>query len=83
MQFPIPYIPSTSYKGGNGFGASRELVRHGLMHAANDLAAPPGTPVLAMDIGVVIGGPYQFFRETLALEIKHPHFIARYCSAVT
>ena len=79
MQFPIPYIPSTSYKGGNGFGASRELVRHGLMHAANDLAAPPGTPVLAMDIGVVIGGPYQFFRETLALEIKHPHFIARYC----
>jgi murein DD-endopeptidase MepM/ murein hydrolase activator NlpD len=77
--FPLPYVPSASYKGGNGFDASREKVRTGLKHAANDLAAPPGTPVLAMDFGTVINGPYSFFRGTFALEVKHPHFIARYC----
>src|SRR5262245_2726558 len=68
-----------TYKGGNGFGGSREKVRPGLMHAANDLAAPPGTPVLAMDEGVVLAGPYEFFRGTYALEVRHPQFIARYC----
>lgn len=79
MKFPLPYVPSTSYKGGNGFGASREKVRAGLRHAANDLAAPPGTPVLSMDEGVVLRGPYPFFRGTYALEVQHPQFIARYC----
>src|SRR5262249_5333334 len=66
-------------KYGNGFGASRDGVREGLKHAANDLAAPPGTPVLAMDRGVVIRGPYDFFFGTSALEVQHPQFIARYC----
>jgi murein DD-endopeptidase MepM/ murein hydrolase activator NlpD len=79
MRFPLPFVPITSYKGGNGFGASRDKVRPGLKHAANDLAAPPGTPVLAMDGGVVLRGPYPFFRGTHALEIQHPQFIARYC----
>ena len=79
MKFPLPYVPTITYKGGNGFGASREKVRKGLKHAANDLAAPPGTPVLAMDEGVVLRGPYPFFRGTSALEIQHPQFIARYC----
>ena len=79
MQFPLPFVPTTSYKYGNGFGASREKVREGLMHAANDLRAEPGTPVLAMDDGVVIDGPRAFFRGTYELAIKHPGFIARYC----
>jgi murein DD-endopeptidase MepM/ murein hydrolase activator NlpD len=80
MKFPLPYVPTKTYKGGNGFGASRDNVRKGLKHAANDLAAPPGTPILAMDSGVVIGGPYEFFKgPTFALEIQHPQFIARYC----
>ena len=79
MKFPLPFVPTITYKGGNGFGASRDRVRKGLKHAANDLAAVPGTPVLAMDEGIVIRGPYRFFFETYALEVKHPQFIARYC----
>jgi murein DD-endopeptidase MepM/ murein hydrolase activator NlpD len=79
MQFPLPFIPTVSYKGGNGFGASRERVRAGLRHAANDLRAEPGTPVLAMEDGLVIDGPHEFFRGTFDLAIKHSQFIARYC----
>jgi murein DD-endopeptidase MepM/ murein hydrolase activator NlpD len=79
MRFPLPYVPSRSYRGGNGFGASRERVRAGLRHAANDLIGPPGTPVLAMDTGSVVRGPYLFFRGTYALEVQHPQFLARYC----
>jgi murein DD-endopeptidase MepM/ murein hydrolase activator NlpD len=78
MRFPLPFLPTKSYKGGNGFGASREKVRPGLMHAANDLAAPSRTPILAMDGGVVLSRPYYFYSGTYALEIKHPQFIARY-----
>jgi len=36
-----------------------------------------------MDWGIVIGGPYQFFRGTFALEIKHPHFIANALLRIT
>jgi hypothetical protein len=78
MRFPLPYVPTQSYRGGRGFGASREKVRKGLRHGAVDLMAPPGTPVLAIDDGVVIGGPSPFFRGTYALEVKHPSFVARY-----
>lgn len=80
MRFPLPFVPTTSYKGGNGFGASRELVRKGLKHAANDLAAPAGTEVLAMDEGVVLSAPLkEFFLGTYDLVVQHPQFIARYC----
>jgi hypothetical protein len=79
MRFPLPFVPALSYKGGNGFGASREKVRAGLKHAANDLAARKGTPVLAMDWGIVLSDAKPFFRGTYALEIRHPDFIARYC----
>ncbi len=79
MRFPLPFVPTTSYKGGNGFGGNRDNVRMGLKHAANDLAADPGTPVLAMDDGVVLQDPYPFFFNTFALEVRHPQFIARYC----
>jgi murein DD-endopeptidase MepM/ murein hydrolase activator NlpD len=79
VRFPLPFVPKTTYKGGNGFGADRSGVRAGLRHAANDLAAVPGTPVLAMACGQVIRGPYLFFFDTYALEVRHPDFIARYC----
>jgi murein DD-endopeptidase MepM/ murein hydrolase activator NlpD len=61
MKFPLPYVPTTTYKGENGFGGNRDKVRKGLRNAANDLAAPPSTPVLAMDDGVVISKPYSFY----------------------
>ena len=70
MKFPLPFVPTTSYKGGNGFGGSRDKVRKGLKHAANDLAAAAGTPVLAMDAGIVIRGPDPFFHGTSAIEIR-------------
>src|SRR5262245_38499234 len=78
MRFPLPFVPNTSYKGGNGFGGKRDRVRQGLRHAANDLAAPPGTPVLAMDSGIVMRGPYSFYSGTFAIEIQHPQFLCRY-----
>jgi murein DD-endopeptidase MepM/ murein hydrolase activator NlpD len=79
LRFPLPFVPAQSYKGSNGFGGSREKVRAGLRHAANDLRAEPGTPVLAMADGLVLANPYLFFRGTYALEIQHLGFIARYC----
>lgn len=79
MRFPLAYVPTQSYRGGRGFGASREKVRKGLRHGAVDLIAPAGTPVLAMDEGVVVRGPSPFFRGTYALEVQHPAFLARYC----
>jgi murein DD-endopeptidase MepM/ murein hydrolase activator NlpD len=82
MRFPLPYVPTTSYKGANGFDGNRDNVRAGLRHAANDLKAPPGTPVLAMEDGVVLADPYWFFDKkspTYAMEVKHSRFIARYC----
>ena len=82
MRFPLPFVPTTTYKGGNGFGGNRDKVRKGLVHAANDLAAPSGTPVLAMDSGTVIRTT-PFFFNTLALEVRHPRFIARYCEIDT
>ena len=78
MKFPLPFVPKLTYKGGNGFGASRDKVRAGLKHAANDLAAPPHTPVLAMEDGVVLSELYSFYSGTYALEVKHSQFIARY-----
>ena len=79
MRFPLPFVPKITYKGGNGFGGNRDKVRKGLKHAANDLAAKPGTPVLAMAGGKVVGGPYSFFMGTYAIEVQHPDFLARYC----
>lgn len=86
MNFPIPFIPTQDWRGGRGFGADRSKVAKKLntpggqlKHGACDLVVPAGTPVLAMDDGVVLKGPYEFFLGTYALEIQHSTFIARYC----
>ena len=86
MIFPVPYIPSENYRGGRGFGADRSAVAAllkipggKLKHGAVDLIVPPKTPVLAMEDGVVIRGPYGFFLNVSAIEIQHASFVARYC----
>ncbi len=93
MIFPLPFVPAQSYRGGLGWNADRSKVAKAanekagyekipggiLRHAAVDLMAPFGTPVLAMDEGEVLGQPYFFFDNTWAIEIAHPKFLARYC----
>lgn len=80
MRFPLAAVPTLSYKtGGRGFGASRTWLRPGLLHGACDLIGAAGTRIYAIDSGVVIAGPYDFFRGTSAIEVRHPLFVARYC----
>lgn len=86
MIFPVPFIPVENYRGGRGFGADRSKVAEllkipggRLKHGAVDLIVPPKTPVLAMEDGVVIQRPYNFFLNVSAIEIQHSRFIARYC----
>ena len=75
-QFPLKITPRKPYtSGGRQFGANRKL---GRKHAGCDLLAPIGTPVYAMDDGEVSIDVYAFYLGTLALEIKHPDFVARY-----
>ncbi len=77
MIFPIPHLPDTCYKtGSRRFGANRGKNRK---HAGCDLLTAVSTPVLAVADGIIIRGPYLFYRGTFALEIQHRDFIARYC----
>lgn len=77
MCFPLEAVPALSYKtGGRRYGAARA---GGRLHAACDLIAPLNTPILAVEDGVVIRGPYPFYHGTEAIEVRHTHFIVRYC----
>jgi murein DD-endopeptidase MepM/ murein hydrolase activator NlpD len=76
--FPLPFVPRLSYKtGGRRFGARRSKGTR--KHAGCDLVVPKGTKIHATESGTVIRGPYYFYRGTYAIEIKHTHFVARYC----
>jgi murein DD-endopeptidase MepM/ murein hydrolase activator NlpD len=89
--FPIPYIPTLDYRGPRGWNADRTAVAKQLnipggvlKHAACDLIAPPGTPVLAVGTGFVREAPAPFYpttgpQITYAFSIQHKGFIARYC----
>lgn len=79
-RFPLPFIPGQNYRyGGIRFGAQREDgARH---HAGCDLIARPGTPVLAIDWGIVIRIPETpFIKNTklYSVVVEHNSFIARY-----
>lgn len=75
--FPLKFKPTESYKTGmRKFGANRGGGTR--KHAASDLYAPIGTPILAMADGVITKGPYAFYLGTQALEVQHKDFIARY-----
>jgi murein DD-endopeptidase MepM/ murein hydrolase activator NlpD len=89
--FPIPYIPEMDYRGSRGWNADRSKVAKQLgipggvlKHAACDLVAPPGTPVLAVADGFVREAPYRFYPKegtliTYAFSVQHKGFVARYC----
>lgn len=83
--FPLPVVPKQDFRtGGLAFGNNRG----GLEHAACDLVAPAGTPVLAVADGVIWYGPSKFFDSkpdasgvrisTFELTVIHSDFIARY-----
>lgn len=77
MRFPLPFRPNLSYStGGRRFGAPRD---GGRLHAGCDLIAPEGTDIFAVGSGIVVLGPYPFYRGTYAIEVRHSNFIARYC----
>ncbi len=76
-KFPLAARPKESYhENPRNFGALRD---HGARkHAGCDLYAPPGTPIRAMEDGVVIRGPYLFYDVVFAIEVQHPSGIIRY-----
>ena len=60
MSFPLPFVPKHTYHtGGCRFGADRP---NGRKHAACDLLAPLDTPVLAVARGLILRGPYKFYK---------------------
>lgn len=74
--FPLSFIPKLPYStGGRRFGDQRGS----MLHPGCDLIAPQGTPILAVESGIVVAGPYSFYRGTFAIEVQHPLFIVRYC----
>lgn len=77
--FPLKRRPTSSYKppndGGRRFGAPRH---GGRLHAACDLLQPPETEVRAMEDGIIVRAPYIFADSTIALEVNHGAFVARY-----
>jgi murein DD-endopeptidase MepM/ murein hydrolase activator NlpD len=79
MPFPLPFIPVQSYKsGGRRFGADREHGRR--KHAGCDLIAPLGTPIFAVDDGVVMeAAEREFYRGTFAVAVQHNGYVVRYC----
>lgn len=74
--FPFTELPALSWtNGGRQFKASRS---GGRKHAGCDLKFPPGTPIYAVDDGVLVRGPYIFYSGTSAVEIRHGNLILRY-----
>lgn len=80
-RFPLPFLPSQHYHyGGIRFGAKRDNGSRN--HAGCDLIAKPGTPVYAVEWGIVIDVPKTPFMKNSKLYsvvVEHSLFIARYC----
>lgn len=68
--FPLKQKPKQDYKTRpRGFGCPRDGGKR--KHAGCDLYAPVGTPILSVEDGEVVLGPYLFYLGTYALEVKH------------
>lgn len=79
-RFPLPMYPQQDYhSGGISFGATTKN-RGDRQHAACDLIAPPGTPVLAVERGWVQSVPKTaYYQNTYTVTIVHSTFTVRYC----
>ncbi|MGK7875919.1 MAG: SH3 domain-containing protein [Xenococcaceae cyanobacterium] len=75
--FPLRINPTADYHTPpRAFGSNRS---GGRKHAACDLWVPVGTEILAMADGQVIRGPYYFYDQTYALEVRHDNgMVLRY-----
>lgn len=75
--FPLRKRPSDDYyTAPRSFGALR---RGGRKHAGCDLYSAIGDEVLAMADGTIVLGPYEFYKGTYAIEIKHTNgMVVRY-----
>lgn len=84
LSFPFKFRPKESYhEAPRSFGANRSS---GRKHAGIDLYASPGTPIFAMDDGVVeffrffaLSSKPEHAKVVSQIAIKHSNFVARYC----
>jgi murein DD-endopeptidase MepM/ murein hydrolase activator NlpD len=80
MPFPLPFVPRLDYHPSRGHNRHFRARRpKGRLHAGCDLVAPRGTPVFAIDDGIVEEYAPSFFRGTSAISVRHPGYVARYC----
>ncbi len=77
--FPIPMSPQGNYHyGGIAFRGTTKW-RYPRIHAACDLGAPAGTPVFAVEAGIVLDVPKtDFYLGTYTITVKHANFVVRY-----
>lgn len=76
--FPLPSHPKESYhEPPRSFGSPRDGGAR--KHAGCDLYAPVMTPIHAVADGIVVRGPYLFYRGVFALDVRHSEgFVIRY-----
>lgn len=76
-KFPTIKRPTQAYTSGALKFRARRGRGHRL-HAGCDLYRKHGEAAVAVASGIVVRGLYYFYQGVFAMEIKHPHFIARY-----
>ena len=76
--FPLATVPKQDYhRGGLRFGASRSSGER--RHAGCDLIAKKGTPIRAVEWGLVLQGPKYFYQGTYSIVVQHSDYLVRYC----
>jgi murein DD-endopeptidase MepM/ murein hydrolase activator NlpD len=78
--FPLPMRPQQNYHRGGIAFRGRSKSRGDRIHAACDLVVPAGTPVYAVEGGVVLKVPKKSFHlGTYTITVQHGTFQVRYC----
>ncbi|APR76956.1 Membrane protein [Minicystis rosea] len=75
--FPLAFRPSPDWhSGARYFGARRDGGKR--RHAGCDLLGPVGSQIYAIADGTLVRGPYYFYSNTYAIEVRHGPYIVRY-----